>query len=187
MSRVALVAVLLLLAACAQVSESPLQRYDALRPSLRSATELARAVSSDVHQLNLGMKHDNRRWIARVAARLQTSAMRLGRVTMTLHSRVRAIRRDDDAGDVRRYFRLILRTLSKQRYEALWAGRLARTIRRDPLLLSPRNVAAARQQSRMAARSAASSVRSAIAARGLEAENRASFRYVSVSPGSTNS
>lgn len=183
MSRLAPVAVLLLLAACAHAAESPLQRYDSLRPSLGSATDLARAVSTDVRQLNLGMKHDNRRWIAKVAVRLRANAVRLERVTRALRSRVGTIRRGDDEGDVRRYFGFILTALSKQQYEALWAIRLARTIRRDPLLLSPRYLTQARRQSRMAARSAAASVRWAVAARSLEEKHPGSFRYVRVTPG----
>lgn len=181
MTRLVLVAILLCLTACGHASESPLQRYDALRPTLQTATGLAGAVSSDVYEINLGMKHDNRRWIRKVAGRLRLNAARLGRVTRLLRLQVIDIRRDD-SGEVRRYLDLILSALSKQRYEALWAGRLAGTVHRDPLLLSPRNFAAAIRQSRMATRSAASSVRLAAAARAVKTGHRSSFRYVRVTP-----
>lgn len=182
MRRVALVAALVLLAGCAHPSASPLQRYDALRPRLRLATTLAGTVSADVHEINQGMKHDNRRWIETVAKRLEGNATRLGQVARTLHRQTSEIRRDDDPGAVSRYFRLILTALSKQRYEAEWAWRLAKTVRRDPLLVSPRTYGAALRQSRRAARSAAASVRWATAARSLRARNRSSFSYVKVSP-----
>lgn len=185
MTRAALVAVLLLLAGCAQQHEiSPLQRYDALRPKLRSVTTLAATVSADLNQINQGMKHDNRRWIKRVATRLDRDAARLGRAAGGVHAQVAAIRRDD-GGAVRRYFGLILTAVSRQRFEAVWAGRLSKTLQRDPLLASPRNYAIALRQSRLAARSAGASVELAAAARSLEAKNRLSFRYVRVASSSS--
>lgn len=181
MRLVALLAVLLLLIGCAHASASPLQRYDALRPTLRSATSLAVTVSVDVNEINQGMRRDNRRWIRKVSSRLDRNAARLGRVAGTLHREVSAIRRDDDAGAVRAYFDLIMTAVSKQRYEGLWAGRLARTIRRDPLLVSPCTYDAAMRQSHFAARAAAASALAAADARSVRARNKASFRYVKVS------
>jgi hypothetical protein len=173
----ALLVLCVLVAGCVQSSaaSSSLDRFDALAGALRTTTHLSISVAADVHAINQAMAHDRKGQIKRSAARLGQDAARLERTSIRLQGKVARIMRAESTGLERQYLGLTLGTLWHQRWEAHWAARLARTVRRDPLLLSQPRYAAALHQSREARRAAGASVSDANRARTLRAHHPGDF------------
>lgn len=174
------VVALLSLTGCSRAKPSSLQRFDALRPSLRSVTALSARVGADVAQINSGMRRDNIGSIERADGHLGRDAGHLAWLTRMMRARISSLRKTDRKGVVGDYFDLTLSALAQQASEARWAGLLARTVRQDPLLLSPRSYWAALAQSRRAAGYARASVVFTAMARVLKDHYRDKFRYVKV-------
>jgi hypothetical protein len=173
----ALALLVVFLAGCAQSSaaSSSLDRFDALSKSLHMTTQLASAVAADVRAINGGMAHNNRRWIRRSTVKLRQDSSRLARDSVALQGKLTRILKVQSKGAQRQYIGMTLGALRHQQWEARWAWKLADTVHRDPLLISPADYDAARFDTRLASRAAAASVTLVDRARALETHHPSQF------------
>lgn len=173
-----------LVAGCVQSSaaSSSLDRFDSLAAALHDTTHLSASVSADIRAINRAMAHDRTGQIKQWAGRLERDAAQLQRKTVQLTGKVRRVMDAQSKGLERQYVGLTLGTLWHQRWEAGWAGLLARTLRRDPLLVSQQNYRMALHRSREARRAAGAAVSDANRAWALLTRHPGTFGRPSESP-----
>jgi hypothetical protein len=157
------------------------QRFEALRGQLAGETALSYRLTADVRSLKDAVSRGRVAEVRQAAIRARRDSVKLRSAATALTARISPLPRTGRSHAIQRTFLVDqLTVLAMQRVEGADVAAIAALLWRDPLLMSPADIARLRRLQARAGSAARHAVRASRSAAALRRDSPGSFRYVPV-------